>query len=601
MVMQIEPVVLPHAFYQRAEQFGGRVALRHKKNGIWNKVTWKEYGEQVWTVAAGLISLGLNKGQTVCILGDNRPEWLICHLATMTAGGCTCGIYPTSSSDEINYVLTHSETRILFVENEEQLDKILEIIPELDLDKIIVWDTKGLWGFSHPNVLVFEDFLARARASQEGRTDEVRERYDSLSVEDTAMIIYTSGTTGRPKGAMLSHANISSVVLSFLQIIPVSEKDEVVSYLPLAHVYENLVSVFTPMFTGAGVNFVESMDTLAFNLREVSPTIFGSVPRIWEKFASTIKNKMDDSTFLKRLFFQVSFRIGTWYVRAKSDQTVSFPLRIMYLIAYWGVLYHLKRQLGFERIRWALCSAAPASKELFEFFNLLGIPLRDGYGQTESTGIIALQRLNKEPRYGYVGEALPGLEMQIDSSGEIIARGPGIFKGYFKNPELTAETLRDGWLHTGDLGQIDDGHLKIVGRIKDIIVTSGGKNITPEFIENKLKFSPYIQDAIVIGDGRNYVVALILIDEENVMKYAQDNRIPFTTFTDLTQNEEINKLIHSEVNAVNANLARVEAVKKFRLIPRRFYSEDGDVTPTLKIKRSNIAKMYKDLIDSMYS
>jgi len=599
--MQIEPVVLPHAFYQRAEQFGGRVALRHKKNGIWNKVTWKEYGEQVWTVAAGLISLGLNKGQTVCILGDNRPEWLICHLATMTAGGCTCGIYPTSSSDEINYVLTHSETRILFVENEEQLDKILEIIPELDLDKIIVWDTKGLWGFSHPNVLVFEDFLARARASQEGRTDEVRERYDSLSVEDTAMIIYTSGTTGRPKGAMLSHANISSVVLSFLQIIPVSEKDEVVSYLPLAHVYENLVSVFTPMFTGAGVNFVESMDTLAFNLREVSPTIFGSVPRIWEKFASTIKNKMDDSTFLKRLFFQVSFRIGTWYVRAKSDQTVSFPLRIMYLIAYWGVLYHLKRQLGFERIRWALCSAAPASKELFEFFNLLGIPLRDGYGQTESTGIIALQRLNKEPRYGYVGEALPGLEMQIDSSGEIIARGPGIFKGYFKNPELTAETLRDGWLHTGDLGQIDDGHLKIVGRIKDIIVTSGGKNITPEFIENKLKFSPYIQDAIVIGDGRNYVVALILIDEENVMKYAQDNRIPFTTFTDLTQNEEINKLIHSEVNAVNANLARVEAVKKFRLIPRRFYSEDGDVTPTLKIKRSNIAKMYKDLIDSMYS
>ncbi|MDT8272442.1 MAG: long-chain fatty acid--CoA ligase [Desulfomonilia bacterium] len=598
--MQTDPVVLPRAFFQRVDLFGNRVALRHKKHGIWNKVTWKEYGEQVWLVAHGLLSLGLEKGQSVCILGDNRPEWLICHLATMTAGGSTCGIYPTSSSDEIKYVLTHSETRILFVENEEQLDKILEIIPDLDLDRIIVWDTRGLWGFSHPKVTIFDEFLAQARAMQESQPDAVRTRFDSLDVEDTAMIIYTSGTTGRPKGALLSHANISSVVLSFLQIIPVTERDEVVSYLPLAHVYENLVSVFTPMFTGAGVNFVESMDTLAFNLREVSPTIFGSVPRIWEKFASAIKNKMDDSTFLKRLCFQVSFRIGTWYVRAKADQKVSGMLRIMYLIAYWSVLYHLKRQLGFERIRWALCSAAPASKELFEFFNLLGIPLRDGYGQTESTGIIALQRLDKEPRYGYVGEALPGLEMKIAPSGEILARGPGIFKGYFKNPELTAPTLRDGWLHTGDLGEVNEGHLKIVGRIKDIIVTSGGKNVTPEFIENKLKFSPYIQDAIIIGDGRNYIVALILIDEENVVKYAQDNRIPFTTFTDLTQNEEIMKLIQSEVNAVNTTLARVESVKKFRLIPRRFYSEDGDVTPTLKIKRSNIAGMYKDLIDEMY-
>ncbi|MGC9325005.1 MAG: AMP-dependent synthetase/ligase [Desulfomonilia bacterium] len=599
--MQIEPVVLPSAFFQRVSQFGNRVALRHKKHGIWNKVTWKEYGEQVWTVATGLISLGLKKGQAVCILGDNRPEWLICHLATMTAGGCTCGIYPTSSSDEIRYVLQHSEARLLFVENEEQLDKILEIMPDLDLDKIIVWDTKGLWGFSHPSVMIFDDFLAQASATQGEHADELNYRFDSLSVEDTAMIIYTSGTTGRPKGALLSHANISSVVLSFLQIIPVSEKDEVVSYLPLAHVYENLVSVFTPMFTGAGVNFVESMDTLAFNLREVSPTIFGSVPRIWEKFASTIKNKIDDSTFVKRFCFHVSFRIGKSYVRAKSDQQVPFLLQALYFIAYWGVLYHLKRQLGFERIRWALCSAAPASKELFEFFNLFGIPLRDGYGQTESTGIIALQRLDKEPRYGYVGEALPGLEMQIAPSGEILARGPGIFKGYFKNPELTQEILRDGWLHTGDLGKIDDGHLRIVGRIKDIIVTSGGKNVTPEFIENKLKFSPYIQDAVIIGDGRNYIVSLILIDEENVMKYAQDNRIPFTTFTDLTQNEEIIKLVQNEVNAVNASLARVESVKKFRLIPRRFYSEDGDVTPTLKIKRSNIARIYKDLIDSMYA
>ncbi len=596
-----EPQVLPHAFFQQVSHFGDRIALRHKQYGIWNKVTWSEYGDQVWLVAAGLVGMGLEEDQTVCILGDNRPEWLICHQATMAAGGRTCGIYPTSSSDEIRYIINHSEARILFVENEEQLDKILEILDELDLDQIIVWDTKGLWGFSHPKVLLFEEYLIRSRTFLDKNPQELQQRYDAISVDATAMIIYTSGTTGRPKAAMLSHANISSVVKSSLEITHISEQDEVVSYLPLAHIYENLVSVFCPMFTGAGVNFVESMGTLAYNLQEVSPTIFGSVPRIWEKFASNIKNKMDDSTFVKRMAYNLSFRIGERYVRAKSTPSgPSVLLAAVYWIAYWTVLYHLKRQLGFERIRWALCSAAPASQELFEFFNLVGIPLRDGYGQTESTGIIALQRLEKEPRYGYVGEALPGLEMKLSDQGEIMARGPGVFRGYFKNEELTEDALRNGWLHTGDLGVIDDGHLKIVGRIKDIMVTSGGKNVTPEFIENKLKFSNYVQDAIIIGDGRNYITALILIDEENVMKYAQDGRIPFTTFTDLTQNEEITKLIQTEVNDVNATLARVETIKKFALIPRRFYSEDGDVTPTLKIKRSNIAKMYKDLIDSMY-
>ena len=598
--MQVQPVVLPHAFFRQVAGFSDRVALRHKKFGIWNKVTWKEYGERVWQVAGGLLQMGLEQGQTVCILGDNRPEWLVCHLAIMTAGGCTCGIYPTSSSDEIKYILTHSETHILFVENEEQLDKVLEIIDELDLDHIVVWDTKGLWGFTHEKVLIFDEFLKDCQSYHTEQPQAVQRRYDALGLDDTAMIIYTSGTTGRPKGALLSHANISSVVLSFLEIIPVSEKDEVVSYLPLAHVYENLVSVFTPMFTGACVNFVESMDTLAFNLREVSPTIFGSVPRIWEKFASNIRNKMDDSTYIKQVCYRLSFMVGRRYVKAKERERMTLPLRLAYLVCYWGVLYHLKRQLGFERIRWALCSAAAASQELFEFFNVLGIPLRDGYGQTESTGIIALQRLDKEPRYGYVGEALPGLEMQLTDAGEIIAKGPGVFKGYFKNPELTAEVLRDGWLHTGDLGMIDDGWLKIVGRVKDIIITSGGKNITPEFIENKLKFSPYIQDAVIIGDGKHFITSLILIDEENVMKFAQDNRIPFTTFADLTQNEEINALILKEINEVNKTLARVEQIKKFRLIPRRCYSEEGDVTPTLKVKRRNIAKMYGDLIDSMY-
>ena len=598
--MTVEARLLPRAFFEQASRHAGRVALRYKNSGIWQKVTWDDYGSQVRTVAAGLVAADLAPGETVCILGDNRPEWLICHVGSMAAGGCTCGIYPTSATDEVKYIVNHSESKLIFVENEEQLEKILEILPELSIGQIVVWDEKGLWGYAHPQVVFFSDFLAKAKEYSRQNPEAVDERLASLKVNDTAMIIYTSGTTGRPKGALLSHANISMVTQSFLQIIPVSEKDEVVSYLPLAHIYENLVSVFMPMFTGVTVNFVESMDTLALNLREVSPTIFGSVPRIWEKFASNIEIKMDDSTFLKKFLYHLSFRVARQYLKGKSDSGPTVMWRILHFIAYWGVLYHLKRQLGFERIRWALCSAAAASRELFEFFNVLGIPLRDGYGQTESTGIIALQRLDRQPRYGYVGEALPGLEMKIAEDGEILARGPGVFKGYFKNPELTQETLAGDWLHTGDLGAIDEGHLKIIGRKKDIIVTSGGKNVTPEFIENKLKFSSYIQDAVIIGDGRKYLTALILIDEENVMKYAQDNRIPFTTFSDLARNPEIKKLIDKEVNEVNKTLARVETIKKFAMIPRRFYAEDGDVTPTQKVKRANLEKQYKDLIESMY-
>lgn len=599
--MQLKAKAIPHAFFEQTEKYRGRIALRHKQYGIWNKVTWGDYGKNVRQVTAAILSLKLSRAQTVCILGDNRPEWLICHMAVMSAGMCTCGIYPTSSTDEIRYIIDHSEARLLFVENEEQLDKILDILPELDLNLIVVWDEKGLWGYTHPKVVFFSEFVRRAEAYLGDHPRAVDDSLQAIDVEETAMVIYTSGTTGRPKGALLSHRNVSMVTQSFLQIIPVSERDEVVSYLPLAHIYENLVSVFMPVFTGVTVNFVESMETLPANLREVSPTIFGSVPRLWEKFASNINIKMDDSTLIKRFLYRMSLKVGRRYHQAKQTGGVALLLwKALYALAYWGVLYHLKRQLGFERIRWALCSAAAASKELFEFFNILGIPLRDGYGQTESTGIIALQRLEKEPRYGYVGEALPGLEMKISPEGEILARGPGVFKGYFKNPELTKETLRDGWLHTGDLGAIDDGWLKIVGRIKDILITSGGKNVTPEFIENKLKFSTYIQDAIIIGDGRHYLTALILIDEDNVMKYAQDNRIPFTTFEDLTGNPEIVKLLDGEVNEVNKTLARVETIKKFALIPRRFYAEDGDVTPTQKVKRRNVEKLYKDLIDAMY-
>ncbi len=597
--MNQKATILPELFFQQVERYGDKVALRRKEYGIWNRISWKEYGQRVKETGASLIAAGLQPGDRVAILGDNRPEWLICHLATMSIGCVTCGVYSTSAAEEVAYVVGHSESKILFVENEEQVDKVLEIEDKLPTKEVIVWDPKGLWGFSHPGIKFYDEFMARGKKYLAEHPECISERMSQIKPDDVAMMIYTSGTTGRPKGAMITHDNIMAITESFTRVIAVSNKDELLSYLPLAHIYENIISVFQGIWSGGTVNFVESMDTLAQNLREVSPTVFASVPRIWEKFASMIEIRMSDSTPLKRLAYRLAIGVGLKYVKTARGTRERLLWSLLYWPLYALVLYHLKRQVGLERVKWAVCGAAPASPELFQYFNALGVPLREGYGQTESTGVIAVQRIDR-PRWGYVGEPIPGVEVRIADDGEILARGRGVFKGYFKAPQLTAETLKDGWLHTGDVGRVDEGYVKILDRKKDIIITAGGKNITPAFIENKLKFSPYIQDAVVIGDGRKYLTALILIDEDNVTKYAQDNRIPFTTFADLTQRPEIKKLIGAEVSKVNKTLARVETIKKFALLPRRFYEEDGDVTPTKKVKRRFLEKRYADLIESMY-
>lgn len=589
----------PALFFQQVARRKDAVALRHKDLGVWKRILWQDYGEQVQIVAAGLIACGLGPGDRVAILGENRPEWLICHLAAMTAGGVTCGVYPTSAPEQVAYVVGHSESKVLFVENEEQVDKVLQILPELRVSQVVVWDSKGLWGFSHPQIIFFEEFLSRGRDKLEREPDCVASRLNAIQPDDIAMVIYTSGTTGRPKGALISHRNILSVTEVFSAVGEATESDEMISYLPLAHIYENLMSLFQPVWAGGTVNFVESLDTLAQNLREVSPTIFASVPRIWEKFASMVEIRMSDAPPVKKALYRLSVAAGLRYVRAPEKTWERRLWALLYWPAYALVLWHLKRQLGFERLRWAICAAAPASPELFEYFNALGVPLREGYGQTESTGVIAVQRIDR-PRWGYVGEPIDNIEVKIADDGEILVRGPMVFKGYYKEPALTAATIADGWLATGDVGVMEDGFLKIMDRKKDIIITAAGKNITPAFIENKLKFSPYIQDAVVVGEARKYLVALILIDEDNVTKFAQDNRVPFTTFADLTKNPEIYKLIDQEVLKINKTLSRVESIKRFALLPRRFYEEDGDVTPTKKVKRSFVEKRYSDLIESLY-
>ena len=599
---EAQATTLPALFAERVAERGDGLALRYKAYGIWHRVTWREYGDEVDRVAAALLAFGLRSQENVAVLGENRPEWLYCHLGIQAARGVTCGIYPTSAPEQINYLLNHSEARLIFLENEEQLDKVLPILGETRVERVVVWDAKGLWGFADERVIFFDDFLKQGVAFAQTHPGAAAERRESVEPQDTAMIIYTSGTTGPPKGAMLSHASILWTTQALMAVNPGSADDEVVSYLPFAHIYENLISVFQAIRVGYVVNFVESLDTLFGNLREVSPTYFASVPRIWEKLASTVDLRMADSTWLKRTLYRAAVNVGRRYARVKFSPAGPSPgLRLLYRLACWAVLAPLKRRLGFDRTRIAVCGAAPASPELFEYYHALGVPLIEGYGQTESTGVISINRV-EQPRAGTVGQPVPGIEVALADDGEILTRGAHVFKGYFKDHELTAQTIDgDGWLHTGDVGAWEDGYLRIMDRKKDIIITAGGKNITPAYIENKLKFSPYIQDAVIVGDGRKYLVALILIDEDNVTKFAQDHRLPFTTFQDLTQNADIVRLIEAEVAKVNKTLSQVEGVKKVALLPRRFYEEEGDVTPTKKVKRRALETRYTDLIKTLYS
>jgi len=597
--MTAPPATVPALFFAQAGRRGDAVALRKKERGIWRRVSWSQYALEVRRVAAGLLSAGLRAGDRVAILGQNRPEWLYCHLGAMSSGGVTCGIYPTSSPEQIQYLLGHSGARVLFLEDEEQVEKALPVLGATAVERAVVWDPKGLFGFADPRLALFEHFVHEGSDLLGADTARLREAEASIGPDDTAMIIYTSGTTGPPKGAMLSHRNILFMAQALASANPAFPEDEGVSYLPFAHVYENLVSLMLPLQAGSVVSFVEKPETLFENLREVSPTVLAGVPRVWEKLSSTVELRMQDSTWLKQRAYRWALEAGRRHARALREGRGTGP-SLAHRFARLSVLAPLRRLLGLDRVRLALCGAAPASPDLFEYFHALGVPLVEGYGQTESSGVIATNRRGRA-RIGTVGEPLPGVEVRIAGDGEVLTRGPHVFQGYFKDPELTAATIdAEGWLHTGDVGALEDGYLRILDRKKDILITAGGKNVSPATIENALKWSPYVQDAVVIGDRRKYLVALVLIDEENVVKYAQDHRIPFSTFEDLAGRPEVVRLIKAEVDVVNRRLSSVEAVKKFALLPRRFYEEDGDVTPTRKVKRRAVEKRYPDLIESLY-
>ena len=593
---------LPKALVRMVGIEPERVAMRRKELGVWHDIHWSEYLEKVKDVALGLHALGVRKGDHVAIIGENQPEWLFSALGGMSAGATFVGIYTTNPVTECEYVVGHAGAVVYICEDEEQLDKALAFRQNTPtLRKMIVWDMEGLRHFQDPMVMSFDDLLALGRKTAEEDPLLFERLVAGGCGEDIAGIIYTSGTTGPPKGAMLAHEGYLWMGSHTTSLIRAGRDDETISFLPLNHIYEQIFDLMIHLTVGHIVNFTENTDTVMMDMRDVSPTVFHAVPRIWEKYYSGIVLKMGDATWFKQVAYRTALGIGTRYNEEKlAGRSPSFALRLANQIASFAVFRKLKERLGFDRVHIGFSGAAPISHNILKYFQSIGITIREGYGMTETTGITHMSD-ERNFKLGTVGKALPETEVRIAEDGEILVRHKAIFKGYYRDEETTREALRDGWMHTGDVGEIDaDGFLKITDRKKDLIITAGGKNIAPQYIENLLKFSPYINDAVVIGDKRKFISAIIVIDEENVVKYAQDQKIQFTTFASLTRTEEVVRLIQEEVNKVNAQMARVENIRKFRILDKKLYTEDGEMTPTMKVKRKFINAHYGELIESMY-
>jgi len=593
---------IPHLLWRNVERYGQRVALRQKDFGVWQEISWEEYGRHVRQFCLGLISLGLKRGEHVSIFGENNPEWLYADLATQSAGAVAVGVYPTNPAKEAKYVIGHSQSVLVVCDDQEQVDKVLEVKADLPaLRKIIVIDMKGLRQYRDPLILSFEEVERRGRELDQKDPELYGRLLGDLQPEDVALMVYTSGTTGPPKGAMISHSNVLNMLKALTQVLPQYEDDETVSYLPLCHVAERMMSVFVPLYVGSTVNFSESLETVQLAMREILPTIFLGVPRIWEKMLSGVIIRMKDASWLKRKIFEGFFRVGQQVTRLSLDKKpVPLGLHLLHGLGDLFLYRALKLELGLLRARVILSGAAPISPEVLRYFHSVGIPVLEGYGMTEQTGV-ACVNWPDNVRLGTVGKPLPGVEIQLAEDGEILIRCPHNFVGYYRDPEATARILEGGWLHTGDVGEWDAaGSLKITDRKKEIIITSGGKNIAPSEIENRLKVSPYITQAIVIGDRRKYLTALVQIDYENVGKWAQERNIAYTTFKSLAQNPQVYELIRREVEEANKDFSSVETIKRFTLLDKELDHDDDELTATLKVRRKAIHERFGPLIEAMY-
>lgn len=592
---------------QNARRFGDdKVALREKEFGIWQSFTWSQYFEHVHHFCLGLVSLGLEEGDKIAIVGDNRPEWVIAELAAQSVGAVPLGIYQDSTSKEVGYIIDHSDAKFIIAEDQEQVDKILELresIPKVR--KVIYTDPRGMRSYTDEMLLDFTEVEALGRDLDNRNPDQFKEMVQRTKGEDLALIAYTSGTTGFPKGSMLTHTNMLKMAANLIQVDPKYEDDEFVSFLPLPWIGEQMMGVASALLVGFTVNFPEEPETVTENRREIAPNVMFSPPMIWENLAASIQVKIMDASWLKRKAFNLALPVGYQMADCKFEKrNPSLWLQIRYLAAYLFVFRALKDRLGFTNLRSASTGGAALGPDTFRFFHGLGVNLKQIYGQTEISGISCIH-YDGDVNFDSVGKPIPETEIIISEEGEILSRSPSVFRGYYKNDEATEETLLEGWLHSGDAGMFtEDGHLVVIDRVKDVMKMIDGTMFSPQFIENKLKFSPYIKEAVCIGHERPYIATIINIDMPIVGKWAEKNRIGYTTYTDLSSKPEVYDLIQGEAMKVNRDLVRINKasiIRKFVLLYKELDADDDELTRTKKVRRGFIGERYSDVIEAMYT
>ncbi len=600
---------LPRLLRSNAAKYGaGKVALREKEFGIWQPYSWQDYFEHVRDFTLGLVVLGLVKGDTISIIGDNRPEWLFAELSAQSAGAIGIGIYQDAILKEVSYIINLAESKFIVAEDQEQVDKVLDMGDELTTVKHIVYtDSRGMRKYDDARLISFTEVEALGKEHEKAHPGAYDALVNATQAEDPAHICITSGTTGHPKLAVLSHRNMLSMATNLGKVDPKLETDEFVSFLPLPWVGEQMMSVASGMLFGFTVNFPEGPETTTENIREIGPNLLFSPPRVWENLAATVQVKILDASPLKRFLYHWCLPIGYEWADLKfQKKTPTLLQKLRYGLAYVLVFRALKDRIGFSRIRSASTGGAALGPDTFRFFHALGVNLKQIYGQTEIFGISCIHR-DGDINFDSVGIPIPETEIRIDNPdpqgvGEVISRSAALFQGYYKAEAATAETIVDGWLRSGDAGYFDpNGHLVIIDRMKDIMTLQSSERFSPQFIENKLKFSPYAKEAVCIGQGREFVIALLCVDFSIVGKWAEDHRIGYTTYTDLAAKPEIYDLLEKEVKKVNDTLVESQRIRKFALLYKELDADDDELTRTRKVRRGFVDQKYADIIEGIYA
>lgn len=597
-------LTIPKLFAAKCRHYGkNKVAMREKEFGIWIPFTWQDYYDNVKYICLGLKSLGLEPGDKVAMMGDNRPEGLWVEMAALCAGGIGVWLFQDCMADEVKYIIEHSDTRFFVGETQEEVDKALAIMDQCPkLEKIIWDDPKGMRNYHQDTLISISRLMDLGRKLDEGQPGLFEELVAKGHGDDICLLFYTSGTTAAPKGVLLSHWNMLTMGANLMAVDPCNEDDDFVSYLPFAWIGEQMMSISCGLQVGYTINFPEEPDTASENIREVGPHVMFAPPRLYETMTRQVQVKYMDAGWLKKKMYGLATKIGYAAANRKfNKKPVSWWLKLALWLANITVLNKLKDHLGMTRLRQAYTGGAAMGPDHFRFFHALGVNLKQIYGQTEIAGIAIIHR-DGDIKFDTVGTPIPETSIKIGEDGEILCKSPSVFLGYYKNQEATEKTLKDGWLATGDKGFIDeDGHLVVFDRSKDVMTLSDGQPFSPQYLETRLKFSPFVQDAWVIGDNRDFVTAVICIDYSVVGKWADENKINYTSYPELSQKPEVYDLVAQQVETANKDLPGPARIHKIVNLYKAFDADDEELTRTSKLKRAFVEKRYSQILDAMYS